>query len=111
MENASLISRHAVALMALLLSLDSGIALAAAGGCPAPTEAPDTGTHIESATKPLGVDIGKAGDTLESRMVFFGQLSTEEKSDVCSHCNAAKAGINSLSADEKSFCQAILAVN
>jgi hypothetical protein len=96
-----------VVLAALFASL-RGVSLAAAGACPEPTAAPDTATHVESATRPLGVDIGKAGNTQESRMVFFGQLSTEEKSDVCEHCRAATL---SLSADQKSFCQAILSVN
>src|SRR5437867_767672 len=73
-------SPRVAAVAALFLSLGGGVALAAAGGCPEPAAAPDTGAHIESGTNALGVDIAKAGNTQESRMVFFGQLSIEEKS-------------------------------
>jgi len=103
-------SPHVSALTVIFVAFGGGSALALAGGCPAPAH--DTATHLESATTSLGVDFGKAGNSRETLMVFYGQLSSEEKSDVCLHCSAAlKATTVSLSADEKTFCQAVLSVN
>ena len=103
---------HVSAIAALFLSLSGGVSVAAGGGCPKPNAAPDTASHVHATgANVLGIDIGRAGNNPESRMVFFGQLSIEEKSDVCTHCRSAlNTATAPLSADEQSFCQAILSV-
>src|SRR5262245_21589876 len=89
----------------------AGPALAEDSLCPELAPAADTGTHIDSGALAIGIDISRAGENKESRMVFFNQLSLEEKTDVCSHCRSSgKTGTVQLSTDERSFCQSILSV-
>jgi hypothetical protein len=95
----------------LLFTIATGPAVAGASLCPEPTAAADNATHVDTGTHGIGIDISKAGDNRESQMVFFNQLSVEEKSDVCSHCTSSvKTGVAQLSSGELSFCQAILSV-
>src|SRR5437870_5833287 len=81
------------AITMLLLTVVATPAAAAGDSlCPDPTAPADNATHVESGDHPIGIDITQAGDNTESQMVFFNQLSVEEKSDVCSHCASSVEG-------------------
>jgi len=97
----------------LVFTIAASPAIADAGAslCPDATAAADNATHVDSGNNTIGIDISKAGDNRESQMVFFNQLSLEEKSDVCTHCiSSTSTGDAKLSSGELSFSQAILSV-
>jgi hypothetical protein len=100
-----------IVMIVFTMATSPAIALAGASLCPKATAVADNATHLDSGSYPIGIDISKAGDNRESQMVFFNQLSVEEKSDVCTHCTAStKTGVAVLSSGDLSLCQAILSV-
>jgi opacity protein-like surface antigen len=84
---------------ALALALSTGAAMAAQSD-QGPVKAPGSAGN-------LGVDISGAGTTTETRMAFWGKMTTDDQATVRTKCQDQSAQ-RTLKPEERDFCTDIM---